>query len=155
MKTLLDPIVLAALTLLCIASPAFTDESATETGRKYLAVKLGDLDELAIKEGSLVLNNFSIAEETNTIFFGPKNKNLAVLTVSCSVKNKSNDARAISLMIVGANDKNQVVWTCHVKPDFGRVQANKTEQLKTLGLLVPRGTKDQTARVTIMACGDF
>ena len=89
---------------------------------KIYDLTLEEFENLQISEGGVNLNNFSLAE--NNAFMA---KGAAKVQVSFSIRNRNNDTRAVTVMLVGMS-ANSILWAVDAAPMMSMVSANKTEE---------------------------
>ncbi len=126
-----------------------------EQMQNLIEAKTADLDEIAIKGDRLVVNNFSIREWVRDRDDMPEDKALILLEFSCSIKNKSDQPRRVSIIVVGFDEKKSPLWAAHLRGGLRAISAHSTATLNEYDIVVPVGTKDNTAIVRISAFGDF
>lgn len=122
--------------------------SAASAFDKTFNLTREQFENLQISEAGVVLNNFSLAE--NDSFMA---KGTSKVQVSFSVRNRNQDVRALTVMIVGMSD-NDLLWALDAAPMMAMVAGNKTEECNG-SAYVPPGTVNQTTAFWIRVVGDF
>jgi hypothetical protein len=107
-----------------------------------------EFEELQVSERGITLNNFTLGEETSFMA-----KGVAKVRVSFSVRNRNNDTRKLTVMIVGMSD-NDILWAVDAGPMMAMVSANKVEECNGTAY-VPPGTVKQTKRIWMRIVGEF
>ena len=115
---------------------------------KIYDLTLEEFENLQISEGGVNLNNFSLAE--NNAFMA---KGAAKVQVSFSIRNRNNDTRAVTVMLVGMS-ANSILWAVDAAPMMSMVSANKTEECNG-SAYVPPGTVKQTTRIWLRVVGNL
>jgi len=115
---------------------------------KTYDLTLEEFENLQISEGGVTLNNFSLAEGRAFMAQGA-----AKVEVSFSVRNRNDDTRAFTVMLVGMSAKS-ILWAVDAAPMMSLVSANKTDECNGDAYVSP-GTVKQTTRIWMRVVGNF
>ena len=111
-------------------------------------VTVDQFEDLEFKATGVKLNNFSIDEKTAFLVSHMKN-----IAVSFSARNKLEDARHFSVMLVGMSDK-QILWSMDLEPLLATISPKKTESVSG-STYVSAGTLSATQKIWIRVVGDI
>jgi len=112
-------------------------------------IPVEDLEDFSIKHNGVKMNNFTLSEKSSWT-----TKSMVNLGVSFSVKNKNTDSKHFSLIIVGLNKKNKIIWALNAEPMMGILSGKKTDSISNDTLVMP-GTLAETTKVFVKITGDF
>ncbi len=112
-------------------------------------ISLDDFEDLSIKHNGVKINNFTLSEKESW-----STKSLVNLGVSFSAKNKNADSKHFSLMLVGLDKDNGVIWALSAEPMMATIQGKKTESISS-DAFVLSGTLAKTVKVLAKITGDF
>jgi hypothetical protein len=130
------------LFLFLIASAVFAiDESQTLARSQF--------EDIAIQRGGVNVNNFSIKEDTSWM-----SRDLQVIRVSFSARNRNDTAKHFSIMLVGFDSTGNILWSIALEPVLGTISENRTEEVSG-SFYCSAGTLRQTQKIWYRIIGDF
>lgn len=115
---------------------------------KVYDLTLEQFEDLQVSERGVTLNNFTLGEKTSFMA-----KGTAKVQVSFSARNRNDDSRVLTVMIVGMSD-NSILWAVDAGPMMAMVSANKVKECNGSAYVSP-GTVKKTTRVWVRIVGDF
>jgi hypothetical protein len=117
---------------------------------KRIETTVSGFEDIEYKQGSVKLNNFTIAEAKGG-FMVPRGS--YVVNIQLSGKNKSKKKNAkVQLQVVGLGKDGKVLWAATVKPVFGMIRKQKVAEIKGYAI-APRGTLRRTKKIVILIRG--
>jgi hypothetical protein len=113
---------------------------------KIFKVTESELEDFAINQNNLKLNNFTITEKQAFLVDG-----LVNIEISCSATNKNNYAVHFSVMVVGYSD-NEILWGLSIEPMMSTLSGNSTETVTGNAYITP-GLTNNTKNIWIRIVG--
>ena len=112
-------------------------------------ISLEDFEDLSIKQNGVKINNFTLSEKKSW-----SSESMVNLGISFSAKNKNADSRHFSLMLVGLDKDNAVIWALSAEPMMATIEGAETESISADAFVIP-GTLAKTVKVFAKITGDF
>ncbi len=139
---------LTTITLLMLATVPIQSMAWGKSFNQGYFLSMDSFDDLVMKGDKLKLNNFILAEEDAW-----SSKKLNNLKFSCSARNRGNKSRHFSIMIVGLNSENEILWAMNAEPSMYVLSSNSIETIST-EVYVLDGMLRQTAQIWIKVALD-
>lgn len=128
--------------LFLIATAVFAiDESQT--------VNRPQFEDIMIQQGGVNVNNFSIKEDSSLM-----SKDLRVIRVSCSARNRNVSSKHFAIMLVGFDVSGNILWSMSLEPVFGIISENTTKEVSDTVYCIA-GTLSRTQKIWYRIIGDF
>ena len=127
--------------IFAVSSAFAIDQSNTITRAQF--------EDLIIQSGGVNINNFSIREDTSFM-----DRNLRVIRVSFSARNRNEAARNFGISLVGLDASGNLIWSMNLEPLLGSISGNRTEQVSG-SAFVPQGTLNRTQRIWYRIVGNI
>ncbi len=80
-------------------------------------------------------------------------ENLNNLKFSCSARNRDKQSKHFSIMIVGFNSENEILWAMNAEPSMSTLTPNRVENVST-EVYVLDGALRETSRIWIKIAED-
>ena len=112
-------------------------------------VTRSQFEDLSIQGGGVNINNFSIREDTS--FW---DRNLRVIRVSFSARNRNAVSKQFAIMLVGFDESDNLLWSMNLEPMMGAISENQTEDISG-SVYISQGTLNRTKKIWYRIIGNF
>ena len=106
-------------------------------------------EDIVIQRGGVNVNNFSIKEDSSWLA-----RDLPVLRVSCSARNRNGTSKHFSIMLVGFDGSGNILWSIAIEPMLGTISENSTQDVSD-SAFCSAGTLSRTQKIWYRIIGDF
>ncbi len=148
LRGIMKQTLLTIVTLLILVMTPMESMAYGYTMNQGYILSMDEFEDLVIRGDNLKLNNFILAEEDSWL-----SENLNNLKFSCSARNRDKQSKHFSIMIVGFNSENEILWAMNAEPSMSTLTPNRVENVST-EVYVLDGALRETSRIWIKIAED-